>query len=108
MNSSSFSFSAYEVTAFFVRVEALPLEAGVAVFEVCPFGLAAAFLGVLVAAGAAFLTGSDRLGLFELAKKSEVVVSSSSGLGSFFAFFAAGFFGVDLCGLYLVSDQDNV
>jgi hypothetical protein len=95
------SFSAYEVTGFFVLPDVLPVDAGVVVFEARPFALA----GVAGGSGSAgladgFTTGSDRLGLFELAKKSDVVVSSSSGDGSRFAFFAAGFLGAAFLGLH--------
>ena len=75
--------------------------AGVAVVEVLAF----AFAGVALGADSAgfFLTGSDRLGLFLLAKNSDVVVSSSSGVGSFFAFLGGGFFGVLFLGLRVLS-----
>src|SRR5206468_1563929 len=89
-NSSSSSLSAYDVTGFFARPEVLTFDAGVAVFDVFAAAFAGAFLGVAFGVSAAFfLTGSVRLGLFLLAKKSDVVVSSSSGsgVGSRLAFF---------------------
>jgi hypothetical protein len=101
-NSSSSSFSAYDVTGFFGRAEDLPFVAGVAVFEAFAFAFAGVFLGVAFGVSAAFfLTGSVRLGLFELVKKSDVVVSSrsGSGVGSRLTFFAAGFLGVAFFGL---------
>jgi len=64
------------------------------------FGVA---FGVSTGFSTAFLTGSLRLGLFDLAKKSDVVVSSSSGVGSRFVFFGAAFFGVAFLGLAAVS-----
>lgn len=88
------------MTGFFARPEVLPLDAGVAVLETRPL----AFLGVAFEVSAGFfLTGSVRLGLFDAAKKSEVVVSSSSGVGSRFAFVGAGFLGVAFLGLHTMS-----
>jgi hypothetical protein len=76
------------------------LDAGVAVFDTRPFAFFGVAFGVLFAVSAAFLlTGSVRLGLFEAAKKSEVVVSSCSGVGSRFGFFGGGFLGVAFFGL---------
>jgi hypothetical protein len=79
--------------------------AGVAVFETFPFALAGVPFGVAFGVDAAgfFVTASVRLGLFLVAKNSDVVVSSSSGEGSFFAFLGAGFFGVAFLGLPIVS-----
>jgi hypothetical protein len=82
------------------------LDTGEVVFDAFPRGLAGAFLGVAMGVSVAFfLTGSVRLGLFELPKKADVVVSSSSGsgVGSRLTFFAAGFFGVAFFGLCIVS-----
>ena len=93
------------MTGFFVRPDVFVVDAGVAVFDAFPFAFAGAFFGVVAGSSTAFLTGPVRLGLFELAKKSDVVVSSStgSGVGSRLAFFAAGFFGVVFLGLCTVS-----
>jgi hypothetical protein len=82
------------------------LDTGEVVFDAFPRGLAGAFLGVAMGVSVAFfLTGSVRLGLFELPKKADVVVSSSSGsgVGSRLTFFVAGFFGVAFFGLCIVS-----
>jgi len=66
-----------------------------------------AFLGVALgveSAGFFTFTGSDRFGLFLLAKNADVVVSSSSGEGSRFTFFGGGFFGLAaFLGLFTVS-----
>jgi hypothetical protein len=63
-----------------------------------------AFLGVAFGVSTDFLlTDSVRLGLFEVEKKADVVVSSSSGVGSRFAFFGGGFLGVAFLGLYMIS-----
>lgn len=98
-NSSSSFRSAYDRTGFLDRPDALPLDAGVAVLEAF-----AVFFGVALGVSAAFLlTGSVRLGLLEEPKNADVVVSSSSGVGSRFAFLGAGFFGVAFLGLDLVS-----
>ena len=91
------------MTAFFALPDALPVEAGVAVLGGRPgpfFGVA---LGVSTGFSTAFFTGSVRLGLFDFAKKSDVVVSSSSGVGSRFGFLGAAFFGVAFLGLAAVS-----
>lgn len=88
------------MTGFFARPEARPLDAGVAVFETRPFAFFGVAFGVSLTVSAAFfLIGSVRLGLFEAAKKSEVVVSSSSGVGSRLTFFGGGFLGVAFFGL---------
>ena len=89
------------MTGFFARPEALPLAAGVVVLDTRPV----AFLGVAFADSAGFfLTGSVRFGLFDAAKKSDVVVcSTTSGVGSRFCFFGAGFLGVAFLGLYTMS-----
>jgi hypothetical protein len=90
------------VTGFFA-LEALPFVAGVAVFDARPVAFFGVVLGVSAVFSTAFLIGSVRLGLFDLAKKSDVVVSSSSGVGSRFCFFAAGFLGVAFFGLQTIS-----
>jgi hypothetical protein len=82
------------------------VDAGVAAFATFPVAFLGVALGVALGVSASFfLTGSVRLGLFEVAKKSEVVVSSSSGSGegSRFAFLGGGFFCVVFSGLHVVS-----
>ena len=91
------------MTAFFALPDALLFVAGVAVLEARPVAFLGVACGVSTGFSTAFLTGSLRLGLFDLAKKSDVVVSSGSGVGSRFGFFAAGFFGVAFLGLAAVS-----
>ena len=97
------SRSAYDVTDFFALPDALLFVAGVAVFEARPVVFFGVAFGVSTGFSSAFLTGSVRLGLFDFAKKSDVVVSSSSGVASRFCFFGAGFFGVAFFGLAAVS-----
>jgi hypothetical protein len=91
------------VTGFFALPDALPFVAGVAVFDARPVAFFGVVFGVSTGFSTAFLTGSLRLGLFDFAKKSVVVVSSSSGVGSRFCFLGAGFLGVAFFGLATVS-----
>lgn len=91
------------MTAFFALPDALPFVLGVAVFEARADGFFGVAFGVSTGCSTAFLTGSLRLGLFDLAKKSDVVVSSGSGVGSRLGFFGAAFLGVAFLGLAAVS-----
>ena len=102
-NSSPLSRSAYDVTDFLARPDALPFVAGVDVLDVRPVAFFGVAFGVSTVFSTTFLTGSLRLGLFDFAKKSDVVVSSSSGVGSRFCFLGAGFLDVAFFGLAAVS-----
>jgi hypothetical protein len=74
------------------------LDADVPAFATRPF------LGVAFSVSVDFfLTGSVRLGLLDVAKKADAVVSSGSGIGFGLGFWVGGFFGVDFLGLYMVS-----